>query len=189
MAVYPNFHKETFWVEQLPGWHWEYRYRAAGPCPANGEEHSAVVRMTRADDDKAGDYPVAHCVCGLKIPGSPEASGTRHYKDVVSGAVYTDKLPAGALYCASSRYAEHRVGYDGKSIVCVLPGDFHWYIDGSCSNCTLPHDRVHKCWVRHGTVGERIHVDKQGLTCAAGAGSIDAPGFHGFLHYGVLKSC
>jgi hypothetical protein len=50
-------------------------------------------------------------------------------------------------------------------------------------------DNVHRCWVRHGTVGEPLHVDKIGHTCAAGAGSISVEGFHGFLHHGVLRDC
>lgn len=45
----------------------------------------------------------------------------------------------------------------------------------------------HKCWVRHGNprAGD-IHVDKNGATCAAGAGSILTPDWHGFLHHSVL---
>ncbi len=110
-----------------------------------------------------------------------------------------------------------RVGADGLSVVCVVPssgyesGKTRWRIDGYASNCTSPcrvcgvqrkdhtaslkdsghpyEDSVpeHRCWVRHGTVGEPIHVDKNGLTCQAGGGSIQTEGWHGFLHRGVLK--
>jgi hypothetical protein len=52
-------------------------------------------------------------------------------------------------------------------------------------------DKTHRCWVRHGDPdkGEPVHVDKAGHTCAAGAGSIATPGYHGFLHNGQLTSC
>ncbi|TIN76795.1 hypothetical protein [Mesorhizobium sp.] len=97
-------------------------------------------------------------------------------------------LPIAAIFAAKSGPC----GPDGKSVVCVVPrssGKWHWYIDSRCSNCTKPDDKEHRCWVRHGTVGETIHVDKNGNTCAAGAGSIAVPGFHGFLHHGVLRDC
>jgi hypothetical protein len=76
-------------------------------------------------------------------------------------------------------------GADGLNIVCVTPGG-HWHIDMRASNCTMKNDTVHRCWVRHGTVGEKLHVDKNGLTCAAGAGSIQIGSFHGFLHNGEI---
>lgn len=51
------------------------------------------------------------------------------------------------------------------------------------------HDaRPHKCWVRHGEA-PNIHVDKNGVTCGAGAGSIAVPSYHGFLHNGHLTDC
>lgn len=63
-------------------------------------------------------------------------------------------------------------------------------IDGRASNCTMPDDNVHKCWVRHGRPEDgTLHVDKNGNTCAAGAGSIATPNFHGFLHNGDLSAC
>ena len=60
-----------------------------------------------------------------------------------------------------------------------------WDVDGRASNCTLPNDEKHRCWVRHG-VPPKITVDKQGLTCRAGAGSILLPHWHGFLRNGTL---
>jgi hypothetical protein len=49
-------------------------------------------------------------------------------------------------------------------------------------------DTVHRCWVRHGTVGDKLTVDKAGNTCAAGAGSIQMAAWHGFLQQGVLHA-
>jgi hypothetical protein len=70
----------------------------------------------------------------------------------------------------------------------ILPNGHDWDIDGRASNCTLPKDRRHRCWVRTGSPeAGTLHVDKGGRpgdppTCSAGAGSIAAPGWHGHLH-------
>ncbi len=84
-------------------------------------------------------------------------------------------LPAGALYPVRSEIAArgyYGLGPDGLSIFCILPDRHHWGIDGRARNCTLPSDNEHRCWIRHGTVGDRLTVDKNGKTCNAGAGSI-----------------
>lgn len=112
-------------------------------------------------------------------------------------------LPFGACFDASvnAKTGEPKTefwmprGADGKSIVCITPrstppdpndkGD--WYIDSRANNCTMKDDDAHRCWVRHGTVGEPLHVDKAGLTCQAGAGSIQNAKWHGFLQNGVLR--
>ena|ERR1700747_2323399 len=73
-------------------------------------------------------------------------------------------------------------GPDGRSLVAVCPGGHQWHIDGRCSNCTKPHE-PHQCWVRHGEP-PNITVDKNGNTCAAGAGSIQTPNWHGYLRNG-----
>lgn len=65
------------------------------------------------------------------------------------------------------------------------PSDRDWDIDSRASNCTLPNDRLHRCWVRHGEP-PNLTVDKAGLTCSAGAGSIGLPNWHGFLRNGEL---
>jgi hypothetical protein len=73
----------------------------------------------------------------------------------------------------------------------VLPSGVEWQSEGRCSNCTMPEDTTHRCWVRHGdpSKGEPVHVDKGGHTCAAGAGSIIGGNWHGFLHQGEWRSC
>jgi hypothetical protein len=64
-------------------------------------------------------------------------------------------------------------------------GTRDWDIDSRCSNCALPNDKLHRCWIRHGEP-PNITVDKSGLTCSAGAGSIALPKWHGFLRGGRL---
>jgi len=91
------------------------------------------------------------------------------------------KLPAGAMYYLpdAEGYAK---GPDGHSLVVVLPNGHQWHVDMRCSNCTMPNDNKHRCWVRHGDVRKgEITVDKNGRTCSAGAGSIQSGDYHGFL--------
>ncbi len=115
-------------------------------------------------------------------------------RNMVSGEVRRgSELPTAALYCLTRQpdWGPNDwppTGSDGKSVVCVLPDGHHWYIDSRANNCTLPNDREHRCWVRHGTLGERLHVDKNGRTCSAGAGSIASRNWHGFLHNGKLSA-
>lgn len=106
----------------------------------------------------------------------------------------------GDMYIADWYGCEERGGHcihgwtncDGRHLIVQLPGDAHhwWDVDGRASNCTLPNDTLHRCWVRHGDpAAERVHVDKKGRTCAAGAGSIASGNYHGFLHNGELTGC
>lgn len=116
--------------------------------------------------------------------------GRPRYRRLDTGEELRGSLPAGALYVAGREDDyPNMCGSDGLSIVCILPTGDHWFIDGRASNCTMREDTAHRCWVRHGTLGGTVHVDKTGNTCAAGAGSIAVDGFHGFLHDGELRSC
>lgn len=107
-------------------------------------------------------------------------------RDLPVGACWDCNKPADGREVRRYLYP---VGPDGLSIACRLPDGSDWHIDGRASNCTMKDDKQHRCWVRHGTIGEALHVDKNGLTCAAGAGSIAVPNFHGFLHAGELYDC
>lgn len=79
---------------------------------------------------------------------------------------------------------------DGRHLFVILPGGRWWNLDGRDSNCTLPNDTTHRCWVRHGDPSKgELHVDKVGHTCQAGAGSIDVGDWHGFLHSFALRKC
>jgi hypothetical protein len=74
---------------------------------------------------------------------------------------------------------------DGRWLVVRLPNGHDWMIDSRCSNCTLPDDNAHRCWVRHGEP-PNLTVDKNGVMCSAGAGSIQGGDWHGFLRNGEL---
>lgn len=80
-------------------------------------------------------------------------------------------------------------GPDGIALMVRCPNGRDWHVDGEASNCTRPGDKTHACWVRHGDPRQAtVTVDKQGDTCAAGAGSIQAGDYHGFLTDGVLTA-
>jgi len=90
-----------------------------------------------------------------------------------------DDAGPGALYYADY-YLDDRfypAGPDGHVLCCNTPGGL-WIIDSRASNCTMPGDNEHRCWVRQGDPkdptgkrgGRPFTVGKDGLTCEAGAG-------------------
>lgn len=125
------------------------------------------------------------------------------HRGASDGKLYTLRnCPVGSMWNAAwlaDRAGGAYTGPDGISLHVRTPGG-DWNVDGEASNCTRKQDqavpgqpgvrrfgRSHYCWVRHGDprTGE-IHVDKNGNTCAAGAGSIICGNYHGFLHNGHL---
>jgi hypothetical protein len=93
-------------------------------------------------------------------------------------------LPVGAMW-----YADwyKRKGPDGHCLIVKTPGGI-WSVDGRASNCTLPHDNEHCCWVRHGSP-PNINVDKNGNTCGCGCSiglGENWKDYHGFLRNGSL---
>lgn len=129
-----------------------------------------------------------HCTCGYQFKETDE---WQHFHD----RIYSDgsrswpkrQLPVGAMFFAD--WYPKNMFWDDKEdehLFVITPGG-EWNIDARASNCTLPNDRRHRCWVRHGIPPE-IHVDKNGSTCSAGAGSIQQTSYHGFLQNGFLTS-
>lgn len=99
----------------------------------------------------------------------------------------THQLPAGTMFwmsfSAGQCYTHEPPCKQHLMVVCP---DGHWWdIDSRANNCTLPKDMVHHCWIRHGEPPQ-ITVDKNGVTCSAGAGSIQTPKWHGYLREGML---
>lgn len=102
------------------------------------------------------------------------------------GSDYTlRQAPAGAMWNAF--WMKHLLvkSPDGLCPVVRCPGGGDWTIDSRANNCTMPNDNEHRCWIRHGVV-PNLTVDKNGKTCAAGAGSIQTSNWHGFLRDGFL---
>jgi hypothetical protein len=69
-----------------------------------------------------------------------------------------------------------------------LPDRGDWIIDSRGDQLPpKPDDNEYMCWVRHGRPEDgTLHVDKNGNTCSAGAGSIQTKSWHGFPQHGFL---
>lgn len=129
------------------------------------------------------------------------------YAGATNGRLYTMRnAPVGAMYDADwLNGLEMFTGPDGIALTVRTPGG-DWTVDGEASNCTRTqfgpkviegqrHEKVwlgrtHYCWIRHGDPRKpaTLHVDKNGNTCSAGAGSIAIGNYHGFLHHGQLTN-
>ncbi len=114
------------------------------------------------------------------------------YGDVPWDDIQKDEhgqLPPGAMFWItfSGGLCENHLPGCERHLMVVCPDGHWWNIDSRCSNCTMKDDRVHRCWVRHGEP-PNITVDKNGVTCQAGGGSIQTPDWHGFLRNGELVS-
>lgn len=173
-------------------------------CPVNSSYHNARVfigdqpaALCRHIDGQPvhGDvYPHAdpswptHCGCGYRFKDTDawQYSPETIYACKANGLRTTlREAPVGAMWWATWLEDTDFVGLDGKSLVVRLPNNHDWHVDSRAGNCTLPKDRVHKCWCRHGAA-PLITVDKNGHTCSAGAGSIQTSNWHGFLRNGYL---
>jgi hypothetical protein len=141
-----------------------------------------------AEDFKDDARWPTHCSCGyeFRLEDEHQLFTSHIYKRVDTGEEMTLRdAPEGAMWDATWFHdIPGWCGDDGRSIICRVPTNHDWNIDSSCSNCTRPNE-PHKCWVRHGEP-PNLTVDKNGNTCAAGAGSILTPTWHGFLRNGEL---
>lgn len=172
------------------GWH-----NAETPI---GEIEYAAEWNGFADNKFSHDDPrwPARCDCGYEFTADDqwqhdvtrlsEVSAPADHP--LSGQRFThERSPVGAVWWAPW-YAPHHVGFDGQSLVVKTPGG-DWLVDSEASNCDRKGDKTHRCWVRHGEA-PAITVDKSGgLTCGAGAGSIQIGGYHGYLRDGWLEDC
>ena len=181
-----------------------YRSSAEKECPGKYGYHNAHFNLGEFNEDKYRDedlhtafpktderWPKKCEYCDYQFEDKDQWQIFRDHiwiRQDTGEKVSLRNAPAGALYRATWYEPNYAVGKDGQSWCCVLPGGHVWTIDGRASNCTLPNDKEHRCWVRHG-VAPDFHIDKNGHTCAAGAGSILAGGYHGFLHNGHLVQC
>lgn len=197
---------KVFWIEPT-GRDRVYlrRYESGSTCP-NGSYHQAMVFIGEesessrsiGDDHPHNDprWPTSCEKCGNAFSDSDEWQRFRraiYIRPDTGEEMLLSDAPIGACWNASW-FAERRekgfyVGPDGKCLVVKTPGG-KWMIDSRASNCTIPEDDVHKCWIRHGCPEDgTLHVDKNGHTCGAGAGSIVCGNYHGFLHHGHLIDC
>jgi hypothetical protein len=172
---------------------WVETYELPG-CPGQTFHRARAEKIADADPR----WPTHCAACGRAFPetAARQVWADRLYIGAPDGRLHSEReLPVGSLYDVDHLHGTDRQGPDGIALACVTPGGT-WYVDSQASNCTRPGE-PHQCWVRHGDPrdpqGERsgrpLHVDKNGDTCAAGAGSIQCGRYHGFLHNGQLTNC
>ena len=169
-----------------------------GPCPKRGDglEHRVEVLgdwEARVDDvnfDRAPaiSLPVL-CACGFELADAVVRSQfCRAYRsewrrvDTGESMMAAHLFGPGAMYFVPTPFCHHEPKC-AQHLTVVTPSGREWDIDSRASNCTLKNDNAHRCWVRHGKP-PAITVDKNGLTCRAGAGSIVSGSYHGFLRGG-----
>lgn len=172
-----------------------------GKCPDHGYHNATAavdeVALIRADNgyiesgkpDLPNDAPwPTHCSCGYVFKETDRQTFTEAiYRRADTGEEMTLRdAPPGAMWDATWM-SDWTKGSDGRCLVAKCPNGREWMIDGRASNCTMPQDNEHKCWVRHGEP-PNITVDKNGRTCAAGAGSILSGDYHGFLRNGIFTA-
>lgn len=143
----------------------------------------------KTEKDFIGDsrWPT-HCFCGYEFQPSDnwQLFSSHIYRRVDTNEEMTlCDAPEGAMWDATWFHDyDAWCGADGRAIICKVPVNHEWHIDGPSSNCPWQ-GRKHKCWVRHGEP-PNLTVDKDGDTCPAGHGSILTAQWHGFLVKGEL---
>lgn len=177
-----------------------------GTCPIGGYYHNAQnhIEDEPVERDENGYIdnglkPVPNhsdsrwpnqCACGYVFQESDEWQRFTDeiYRRADTGEeVYLRDAPPGAMWYAW--WADQFQVPQGEHNLAVKTPGGEWQIDSQSSNCTMPDDRRqerHHCWIRHGEP-PNITVDKNGVTCSAGAGSIQANHWHGFLRNGYLE--
>jgi hypothetical protein len=202
---------KCFWLEPAGKIHRSFRRYSRNEqvkCNSKYAYHNAHIFLDELPDTNptgvinadidvepfAGDerWP-SHCVCGYEFQPDDhyQIFVDRIYKRTDTGEEMTlQSAPAGAMYDAWW-YPDAWKGEDGIALIVKMPGGGSWHVESRASNCTLPNDNKHRCWVRKGNPQrpETLTVGKDGLTCSAGAGSIVMNKWHGFLRNGYLEEC
>lgn len=166
-------------------------------CPVHGPCHRGETESTL--ELQRGLGPEA-CACGYQFTKAERSGGgsTYEYRRTDTNEIIPirEPWPVGAMWNATwliegfekydkTRPLRWQPGDDGRCVVVMTPGG-EWMIDSRASNCEQPNDNAHRCWCRHGSVPD-LTVDKNGLTCKAGAGSIQCGSYHGYLRGGWLE--
>ncbi len=177
-----------------------------GQCPGRGNHFHRAEVVLREDGTKASEpfdgefrdlrdeiveWKCQHCgevITTEDLIARTEGSGGRSGSYIPRYPTESGRPEPGDMYFVEWGTCPWHDNCDGKHLNVILPNGSHWDIDGQANNCPLKDERTHRCWVREGEP-PNITVGKKGHTCAAGAGSIAVPGWHGFLRNGELIEC
>lgn len=165
-----------------------------GQCGDRGAHHS---RQVVAETTPLGAWqpdidfswaPTPCIACGAVYDGSE----TRRFAGRPwKWSTEDGKLHPGDMYWQPHYYDQEDcwparwTNCPGVHLSVVLPNGDKWDIDSRATNCTLPDETTHRCWIREGEP-PKVTAGKAGHTCSAGAGSIRSGDYHGFLRDGVL---
>lgn len=174
------------------GYHSALVYTGLEPADYTAEGYLAPRPMVEQDDR----WPDACAQCGYEFTDADEWQmwqeqvyrriDTGDLRVLHQGAPAPEAPSAEPGACWDARWLPFYKGHDGITLMVRCPDGHDWCVDSRASNCTRPQE-PHQCWVRHGDPRECcVTVDKNGDTCAAGAGSIGTPNWHGFLRAGQL---
>jgi hypothetical protein len=154
-------------------------------CDEQGSIQNGRMDIPAHDDTR---WPTT-CPCGYIFEEEDNWQRTAYplYRRTDTGEEMVLKdLPVGAMY-----YAEWLddvfCPQNEHCLVVQTPGG-EWIIDSQSSNCSMKDDfrqERHHCWIQHG-YPPNVTVDKQGVSCSAGGGSIECNNYHGFLRNGCL---
>jgi hypothetical protein len=142
------------------------------------------------DHYDASEWPThcEHCGAAAPVDANRQVSSNLLY-NTDSGVPEPGDMYYAAWYHPDGYCHWDNCKHDPRGhLIVVLPNGHTWDLDGRASNCTMKEDKLHRCWVKHGEAPQ-ITVDKNGLTCGAGAGSILVKDYHGFLIDGELREC
>jgi hypothetical protein len=190
-----SLRRHTHWDELRPDHPYHSASMPIGEIPATYETHDSEHRTlaTVSPEHQAPRedprWPTS-CDCGYVFTNDDE---WQHFQDLLYRRIDTgaetplrDASPGGSWDAWWMPPAFRANSPDGLYLMVILPNGRHWAVDSEASNCTRKGE-PHQCWVRHGNPRDcQLTVDKNGDTCAAGAGSIQAGDYHGFLRDGVL---
>lgn len=169
-----------------------------GECSDGATIH--VARLLYAEGYEGDDIPDGwadqhpttcdRCPTAFDVDADHRHSGSLRIEwDTPSG-----KLEPGCVWIQEHNPPDHCsarwTNCDGRHVQVVLPNGHSWDVDSRANNCGSPDDTEHRCWVRVGDPEQpsTLHVAKDGRTCEAGAGSIRAGDYHGFLQHGALTA-
>lgn len=181
-----------YWGDNCPNCQGSVGYHNAMICIGDTEKLNDWSFMGEPRDHLADPRWPSKCDnCDAESP----SNATRQiFRDSVYDTP-SGKLEPGCLYWADWYRAHDDNGAgvpgscvfhdncDGRHLMAILPNGRQWDIDGRAANCAMRDDRAHRCWIRHGEP-PNVTVDKDGHTCAAGGGSIQAGDYHGHLRDG-----
>lgn len=149
-------------------------------CDHCGEAVPPVATARSFGDQQKDGWVLEHQVHRETLYGTP--SGSWYGLPQVGDMLYED------WYDCAGDCIFGWTNCKSPHLIIVMPTEHWWDVNQHAENCTLKEDLTHRCWVRHGdpSKGEIVHIDKVGVTCHAGAGSLSIPGWHGFMHNGDI---